>query len=55
MRYHGTNGIMITDDSVYIKRDGRWICVYRDPVSVTEKASRTAPSVTTIRVARDRS
>lgn len=39
MRYHGTNGIMVTEDSVYIKRDGRWICVYRDPVSVVEKAS----------------
>lgn len=45
MRYHGTNGIMITADEVYIKRDGRWICVYRDP-SVLQEVD-TRPTVPT--------
>jgi|GEM_PF-1441480 len=36
MRYHGANGIMITEDRVYIKRDSRWICVYRDPSALPE-------------------
>src|SRR3972149_5047729 len=42
MRYHGTNGIMITADKVYIKRDGRWICVYRDPSVLQEVETRPA-------------
>jgi hypothetical protein len=40
MRYHGTNGILITAAEVYIKRDGRWICVYRDPSSLPEERVR---------------
>lgn len=31
MRYHGANAIKITEDQVYILRDGRWISVYREP------------------------
>lgn len=46
MRYHGTNGIMITSDKVYIKRDGRWICVYRDLSSIPEKEDRPVTSTT---------
>ncbi len=45
MRYHGTNGLMITSDKVYIKRDGRWICVYRDPSSIPEEESKPVASV----------
>lgn len=44
MRYHGTNGIMITSDKVYIKRGGHWICVYRDPSSIPEKEDRPVSS-----------
>jgi hypothetical protein len=42
MRYHGTNGIMITADKVYIKRDGQWICVYRDPSILQDVETRPA-------------
>ncbi len=45
MRYHGTNGLMITSDKVYIKRDGRWICVYRDPSFIPEENTRPSDSV----------
>jgi len=55
MRYHGTNGIMITADKVYIKRDGRWICVYRDPSSLPEKDDRPISPESAMRVGRDNS
>ena len=42
MRYHGTNGIMVTAAEVYIKRDGHWICVYRDPSVLQEVETRPA-------------
>ncbi len=29
MRYHGTNGLKITNDRVYIFRDGKWIPVIK--------------------------
>ena len=45
MRYHGTNGIMVTAAEVYIKRDVHWICVYRDPSVLQEVETR--PSVPT--------
>ncbi|HSL92176.1 MAG TPA: hypothetical protein VK863_05970 [Candidatus Limnocylindrales bacterium] len=33
MRYHGTNGLKVTNDRVYIWRDSRWIPVMkRNPV-----------------------
>ncbi len=31
MRYHGVNGLCITDQMAFIKRDGLWICVFHDP------------------------
>ena len=52
MRYHGANAIKITEDRVYIMRDGRWICVYRDPSSLPEMDDRQETSTTTVRVAR---
>jgi len=55
MRYHGTNGIMITADKVYIKRDERWICVYRDPSSLPEKGNRPVSPESAMRVGRDNS
>ena len=55
MRYHGTNGILITAAEVYIKRDGRWICVYRDPSSLPEQRVRPLAPATTVRIARDES
>ena len=55
MRYHGTNGIMITADKVYIKRDERWICVYRDPSSLPEKDHRLVSPESAMRVGRDNS
>ena len=42
MRFHGTNGILVTAAEVYIKRDGRWICVYRDPSVLQEVETRPA-------------
>lgn len=54
MRYHGTNAIKITEDRVYILRDGRWICVYRDPSSLPEKEDREETLATTVRVNRDK-
>lgn len=51
MRYHGTNGIKITTDRVYIKRDGRWICVYRDPSSLPEMDDRPTTSTVSAQVA----
>ncbi len=50
MRYHGTNAIKITEDQVYIMRDGRWICVYRDPSSLPEKDDGEVTPTTTVRV-----
>jgi len=29
MRYHGTNGLKITDDRIYIWQDSRWIQVVK--------------------------
>ena len=55
MRYHGTNGILVTADEVYIKRDGRWICVYRDPSSLPEeRVGLLAPS-TAVQIETDES
>ncbi|HEU5359963.1 MAG TPA: hypothetical protein VFU42_02280 [Candidatus Deferrimicrobiaceae bacterium] len=51
MRYHGTNGIKITGDRVFIKRDGRWICVYRNPSSLPEKQDLEDSDTTALRVA----
>ena len=51
MRYHGTNGIKITTDRVYIKREGRWICVYRDPSSLPEMDDRPTTSTVSAQVA----
>src|SRR3990172_6861474 len=42
MRFHGTNGILVTAAEVYIKRDGRWICVYRDPSVLQDVETRPA-------------
>jgi hypothetical protein len=55
MRYHGTNGILVTAAEVYIKRDGRWICVYRDPSSLPEERVRPLAPATAVRIARDES
>ena len=55
MRYHGTNGILVTAAEVYIKRDGRWICVYRDPSSLPEQSVRPLVPATAVRIARDES
>lgn len=55
MRYHGTNGIMITEDRVYIKRDSRWVCVYRNPAALPEGEDREGPPVTGVRVPGGRS
>jgi hypothetical protein len=54
MRYHGANAIKITEDRVYIMRDARWICVYRDPSSLPEKDDREEIAATTVRVERER-
>jgi hypothetical protein len=53
MRYHGAHGIKITTDRVYIKRDGRWICVYRDPSSLPEKEDLPTTSTASARVTGD--
>lgn len=29
MRYHGTNGLKITDDRIYIWQDSRWIQIVK--------------------------
>jgi hypothetical protein len=55
MRYHGTNGILVTAAEVYIKRDGRWICVYRDPSSLPEERVRPLAPATAVRIARGES
>ena len=54
MRYHGANAIKITEDRVYIMRDGRWICVYRDPSSLPEKDDGQETPTTTVRVDRNK-
>ena len=54
MRYHGENAIKITEDQVYIRREGHWICVYRDPSSLPEKVDRQGTSTATVRVDRDK-
>lgn len=51
MRFHGTNGIKITEDRVYIKRDGRWICVYRDPSFLPGEDGFPDSPMTAVRVA----
>ncbi len=53
MRYHGTNAIKITADRVYIRRDGRWICVYTDSSSLPEKKDRHGFSTTVARARGD--
>jgi len=53
-RYHGANAIKITEDQVYIQREGRWICVYRDPSTLPEKVDRQGTSTATVRVDRDK-
>lgn len=55
MRYHGTNAIKITADRVYIRRDGRWICVYTDSSSLPEKENRRGFSPTVARAGGDSS
>jgi hypothetical protein len=55
MRYHGTNGILITAAEVYIKRDGRWICVYRDPSSLPEERIRPLAPAAAVQIARGES
>ena len=55
MRYHGTNGIKITEDRVYIKRDGRWICVYRDSSTLPEKDDLEGSNTTALRIVKDNS
>ena len=55
MRYHGTNGIMITEDRVYIKRDTRWISVYRDPSALPEQENLEGTATTAVRVPGGRS
>ncbi|MGB3096919.1 MAG: hypothetical protein WBB46_09350 [Candidatus Deferrimicrobiaceae bacterium] len=54
LRYHGANAIKITEDQVYIKREGLWICVYRDPFSLPEKVDQQGTSTATVRVDRDK-
>jgi len=54
MRYHGENAIKITEDQVYIRREGRWICVYRNPSSLPEKVDLQEISTATVRTGRDR-
>lgn len=49
MRYHGANAIKITQDRVYIMRDGRWISVYRDPSSLPENDDRGRTPTATAR------
>jgi hypothetical protein len=53
-RYHGAYAIKITEDQVYIKREGRWICVYRNPSSLPENVDIQGTSTATVRVDRDR-
>ena len=55
MRYHGTNGIMITEDRVFIKRDSQWICVYRNPAALPEGEDRQDTPITDVRVPGGRS
>ena len=51
MRYHGENAIKITEDQVYIRREGRWICVYRDPSSLPEMDNRQGTPTMALTVA----
>jgi hypothetical protein len=55
MRYHGAYGIKITTDQVYIKRDGRWICVYRDPSFLPEKEDLPTSATASAKVTGDTS
>ena len=55
MRYHGAHGIKVTTDRVYIKRDGRWICVYQDPSFLPEKEELPTTSTASAKVAGDAS
>jgi hypothetical protein len=55
MRYHGTNGILITAAEVYIKRDGRWIRVYRDPSSLPEERIRPLAPAAAVQIAKGES
>jgi hypothetical protein len=55
MRYHGTNGILVTAAEVYIKRDGRWICVYRDPSSFPEERVRPLAPAAAVQIVRGES
>lgn len=38
MRYHGVPGLKITADKVFIRREGRWICIYHDPPYPLERS-----------------
>ncbi len=55
MSYHGTNGIMITEDRVYIKRDSRWICVFQNPSAFPEGKNLQDTPATAVRVPGGRS
>ncbi len=55
MRYHGTYGILITESDVYIKRDGRWISVYRNPSFLPEGGDQPDSPTTGLRVERNTS
>lgn len=46
MRYHGTNGLQVTSDRVFIKRDGRWICVFRQSPGPEERTTGSEVSPT---------
>ncbi len=36
MRYHGVNGLYITGQAAFMKRDGLWICIFHDPPTEQE-------------------
>ncbi len=36
MRYHGVNGMAITDQMAFMRRDGSWICIFHDPPTEQE-------------------
>lgn len=38
LRYHGVLALKITGDKVFIRREGRWICVYHDPPYPLERS-----------------
>lgn len=54
MRYHGTQGLMITANEVFIQRDNRWICVYHDPPYPLEMSVVSGTSKETVLAHADR-